>query len=104
MSLVNRKVTVIKVKEQMFEVKETEGVTLKKHCHLSINLQKMLGDGGATAIKWAIKWSTVNMWTLKGGKKKILPHFNLAPEHFNNITALLLAWDHHDPPVGTDIC
>lgn len=63
----------------------------------------MFGDEGATAIKWAIKWSTVNMWTLKGGKK-CLPHFNLAPEHFNNITGLLLAWDHHDLPAATDIC
>lgn len=63
----------------------------------------MLRGEGATAIKLAIKWSTVNMWTLKGGKK-FLPHFNLAPEHFDSITALLLAWDHHDPPVGTDIC
>lgn len=48
----------------------------------------MPGDEGAIAIKWTIKWSTVNMRTLKGGKK-ILPHFNVAPEHFNNITALL---------------
>lgn len=85
MSLVNRKVTVIKVKEQMFEVKETEGVTLKKHCHLSINLQKMLGDGGATAIKWAIKWSTVNMWTLKGGKKKF---FHTSTLHLSISTTL----------------
>lgn len=32
----------------------------------------MLGYKGATAIKWAIKWSTVNMWTLRRKKKKFL--------------------------------
>lgn len=45
----------------------------------------MLGDKGATAIKWAIKWSTINMWTLRRKKKKIPPHFNLAPEYFNTL-------------------
>lgn len=44
----------------------------------------MLGDEGAAAIKWVIKWSTVNMWTLIEEKKNLL-HFNLAPEHFNTL-------------------
>lgn len=38
---------------------------------ISAGFTMMFGDEGATAIKWAIKWSTVNMWTLKRGKKKI---------------------------------
>ena len=31
----------------------------------------MLGDEGAAAIKWVIKWSTVNMWTLIEKKKTL---------------------------------
>lgn len=43
-----------------------------------------LGDEGATAIKSAIKRSTVSVWTHRVGVG-VLPHFNFAPENFNTL-------------------
>lgn len=89
-------------KSEGTNAQEEEGRSLRKHCHLSINLQRCLGIKGPLQLSGPLNGQLSTCGHLRESEKNS-SHFSLAPEHFN-ITALLLAWDHHDRPVGTDIC